>query len=209
MKGEPRQLEGVTPEGLGIRDTAADCHDTYIALREAISRHDTAVRAYDAGKQRKAMRLTLVAAIRYLEQNTLGESDFIVLDLWGDEGYELQALARQYEGMTSLLPARDVRMDSDNPCKNTQVKCLMAGIAEADLAIQFIDSYPAHERDDDELNLRVVIMPRATLQNALRRFDPCEDARSGASIAPAPVLNGFKGHSTKPRKPHKPALATT
>lgn len=123
------------------------------------------------------LKMPLVSAIRYLEQNALGEDDFIVIDLWGDEGYDLQTLVRQYEGSLSLKSKFDLLADSDNPCKNTQLICLMREIGKADLAIQFIDYYPAHQRDDEELNLRVVIMSRETLQDSLRRFEPCETPR--------------------------------
>jgi len=129
------------------------------------------------------MKLTLVAAIRHLEQNGLPEDEIIGIDLWGDEGYELQALARQYEGATNLKDHHDFLSSDENPCKDSRLKCLMAEIGKGDFAIQFIDSYPATHRADSEINLRVFIMHRKTLQDALSRFEPCGTPR-GAGKAP-------------------------
>jgi hypothetical protein len=113
------------------------------------------------------MKLTLVAAIRYLENNRLAAGDTILIDLWGDEGYELQSLSRQFEGATDFKDRDGFLFSLDNPCQNSQLKSLIAEIGRAGLAIQFIDSYPAQDDLNEGANLAVIIMHRQALRTIL------------------------------------------
>jgi hypothetical protein len=151
------------------------------------------------------MKLTLTSAIRHLEKHRLAPEDVIEIDLWGNEGYELQSLARQFEGATFLEDRTDFISSVKNACRNSQVNCLMREIGNADLAIQFIDSYPATDGFNEGANLHVVIMHRKTLQDALRRFagylNPLPETEAGlqriatasrrnGDVHATPVLNG-------------------
>ena len=138
------------------------------------------------------MKFTLTAAIRYLEKFNLNQDEVLKIDLWGNEGYDLQQLARHYEGRLHLKDDGDFLSSGDNPCKNSQLNCLMAEIGKADLGLQFIDTYPAVQRGDDEINLRVLIAHPETLQNALSRLEPSEPPHGTRSGARKPLLNGFK-----------------
>src|SRR5271170_1493101 len=122
------------------------------------------------------MKLTLVAAIRYLETHRLAARDTILIDLWGDEGYELQCLSRQFEGATDFKDCAGFLFSMDNPCQNSQLKSLIAEIGRAGLAIQFIDSYPAQDDLNEGANLAVIIMHRQALRTILGHVTQNEPA---------------------------------
>ncbi|HUB67065.1 MAG TPA: hypothetical protein VL981_06240 [Candidatus Methylacidiphilales bacterium] len=115
------------------------------------------------------MKLTLIAAIRYLEKFTLKPEETILIDLWGHEGYELQDALRQYEGAISLRNTFNLP-GWYTPRGNAQINCLFEQIGKADLAVLFIDAYPVEDVDDEGRNLQVAIMHRGRLQDALRQF---------------------------------------
>jgi hypothetical protein len=106
------------------------------------------------------LKLSLVAAIRYLQQRHLAPDEMILIDLWGQRG-----MGTPYPGQR--IPGLDA-MGRGNSCKNSQLNCLMAEIGRSDLALQFITSFPVViESEAGDENLTVRIMHRKTLQEAL------------------------------------------
>ena len=166
------------------------------------------------------LEMTMVAAIHYIgDKLGLPEGDTIQLDFFGDEGRELQAIVNRWEGSTRWdFPASD---ESEKEIENDQFKCLLGLLKAHNLCIQFTDTYPCVVGNG---NFRALISAIKTTQERLHRCEgtigtvfarkalqpnePSEDARSGPIVAPAPVLNGFKGHPAKSRKPRKLELAT-
>jgi hypothetical protein len=138
----------------------------------------------------KNMKFTLVAAIHYLIDHQLAPHEIINLDCWADEGYRLRDLAQRWEGFTKLE-------EPFEGIENRQFDVLFPLLAEHDLCLQFIDSYPVV---DDWRNLRVMIMHRQTLQEALGNIDRCPSPFLARQAIATPLQRSNSGHSNLPLK---------
>jgi hypothetical protein len=108
----------------------------------------------------------------------------------------------QHDELLAALRAAGSRAAWNGLEIDSEIHAMVNAVASLDLAMSTNMHFPETGTGSEADRWAIVIYPRPhvefvpnpakSLPDAPRRFNPSEDARGGASVAPTPVLNRFK-----------------
>jgi hypothetical protein len=143
------------------------------------------------------LRMTLTDALFHLcESERIADGEIIELKCILGEARELQAFAQKWFADYTRF---DIPGDWSKRDARKQFAFLFAKLHEKGCCLQFIDSYPALE--EEEGNLRVLIMPLRTLHDALNGIVGTVGTVTRRNVAPTADAAPFKRTGTGQRAP--------